>query len=68
MEGFGSSRVENKVGGAGCYDKSFKYPMRCDDHLTLAESGLGEPVSGVRKSAPSISIWTFRTHTPKYIR
>jgi hypothetical protein len=68
MEGFGSSRVENKVGGAGCYDKSFKYPMRCDGHSTLAELGLGEPVSGVRKSAPFVSICTLRTHAPKYIK
>jgi hypothetical protein len=38
MEGFGSSRVENKVGGAGCYDKSFKY-TGCEEHCASAESG-----------------------------
>jgi hypothetical protein len=38
MEGFGSSRVENKVGGAGCYDKSFKY-TGCEEHCASADSG-----------------------------
>jgi hypothetical protein len=70
MEGFGSSRVENKVGGAGCYDKSFKY-TGCEEHCASAESGDSAGpfhlARSKKKQCRNHALCAFHTHPSKYI-